>query len=204
MDLALQNDASIKSIFSVLNEDNGDYITSSQLQVGFKQFECDIQKDDLTLVMEKLDKDKDNKVSYEDIEEMFLPLQEQYAKLMSKKNFNPLKPLSKETKAIISKILFTIVKSEKEIELVRLKMSECSLQEYFALCDSLCLGRITEKEVALLYRYETCTMNWILLSHKNRLKCLCDAMIQTRMASFCIKRYSTKQFEDELKPKLAE
>ena len=134
--IAKEFNINIPGLFSLFDCHNDKNISSANfIYIFSKFFNQQFKEKDFKYLIKKYDKNRDNKLNYEEFCHMILPSSKEYKKIFEK-NYNNKKSInefSNEEKKIILNLFLILIKCEEVIQEQKIKLNNCPFFTYFEM-----------------------------------------------------------------------
>ena len=134
--IAKEFNINIPGLFSLFDCHNDKNISSGNfIYIFSKFFNQQFKEKDFKYLIKKYDKNKDNKLNYEEFCHMILPSSKEYKKIFENKfnNKKSINEYSNEEKKIILNLFLILIKCEEVIQEQKIKLNNCPFFTYFEM-----------------------------------------------------------------------
>ena len=134
--IAKEFNINIPGLFSLFDCHNDKNISSANfIYIFSKFFNQQFKEKDFKYLIKKYDKNKDNKLNYEEFCHMILPSSKEYKKIFENKfnNKKSINEYSNEEKKIILNLFLILIKCEEVIQEQKIKLNNCPFFTYFEM-----------------------------------------------------------------------
>ena len=130
------NIINIKYLFNLFDSNHEENIsTDNFLYIFDKYFDKKFEENDFFYLIKKYDKNKDNKLNYDEFWHMMTPTAVKYKKILEN-NINNKKTINEyteEEKKFLLNLFLVLMKCEDNIQNQKLKLNKCPLFTYFEM-----------------------------------------------------------------------
>lgn len=146
--IALKPDIALPSLCKLFNPDNVSHITPLEFLEAFQRFSIAPSHAEVYMVFDRLDDDMDGKIGRKDLCRLFVPWQEEYARLLLGRSSEE-KRMSKESFEMVRRLLERYVEVERESREWKKRLSGKSHRAAFEQCDTRGRGFFDAADVLL-------------------------------------------------------
>ena len=134
--IAKEFSINMNNLFSLFDCNNENNISSNNFIYIFnKDFNKKLEEKDFFYLIKKYDKNKDNKLNYDEFCHMIFPTSEEYKKIFDNNfpNKKSIKEYNEEEKIIILNLFLSLIKCEEMVQSQKIKISNCPFFTYFEM-----------------------------------------------------------------------
>ena len=134
--LAKEFNIKLKNLFDLFDcNDEGNISYNNFALVFSKYFQKQFQEKDILFLIKKYDKNKDNKLNYNEFSNMILPTSTEYRKILenNSSNFEDFNEYNEKEKKIILDLFLALIKCEEVMQNMKIKICNVPLFTYFEM-----------------------------------------------------------------------
>ena len=134
--LAKEFNIKLKNLFDLFDfNDEGNISYNNFALVFSKYFQKQFQEKDILFLIKKYDKNKDNKLNYEEFSNMILPTSVEYRKILenNSSNIEDVNEYNEKEKKIILDLFLALIKCEEVMQNMKIRICNVPLFTYFEM-----------------------------------------------------------------------
>jgi len=137
-DISIKKDVTLDTLYLLFDPEKNDHISPIDFLAAYQQLGLNPTRDEVYLVFNRFDRNMDGRLNYQDIADLFVPHQTEYASIFLDRNgtFKKLPTMGKESTELIKKLLVQYIEIELMNREYKKNLSARSLREAFEQIDS--------------------------------------------------------------------
>ncbi len=159
-DLAIRRDVTVQTLCEMFDPAGSGYVSPTDFFDAVSRLGLRPSRDEVYTVFSRFDRNADGRLGYEDIAEMFVPRQQEYAAIFANRS-GRAEP-GPESLELARRLVQQYLDAEQENRDCKRNMAGCGLREAFSDCDLRGRGFFDIKDVfCVCYRvWCSCTHSW--------------------------------------------